>query len=207
MTRSRILIPLYHSGTHMSICNNRAGRKNNLHQMASCGSGLINNQATNVIFNNKTLINFGISVMEHRISCHRKYRFVAVNAARSNTNQMTTRKINCTLRKSKICNRLSNLLTVLLILLSFESCEGNRCAEGTVFDKTTNLPLDGVLVEVITTESKAAYTDTSGKFDVCNKMGGCVPNCKDIMIRFSKNNYQTITLTNPEKDANVMMER
>jgi len=98
------------------------------------------------------------------------------------------------------------LLTVLLIVICFESCEGYRCAEGTVFDKVTNLPLDSVLVEVITADSRTSYTDSVGKFNVCNRMGGCVPNCKDIIVRFSRSNYQTITLTNPEDDTIVMME-
>ena len=114
--------------------------------------------------------------------------------------------IDNSLGKSKIYYRATSFLTALLIILFFESCEGYRCADGTVLDRITNLPLDSVFVEVITADSRAIYTDTTGKFDVCNKLGGCMP-CKDIMIRFSKDDYESVTLTNPEKNAVVKMEK
>ena len=97
-------------------------------------------------------------------------------------------------------------LAVLFIAICFESCEGYRCANGTVLDKTTNLPLDSVLIEIISADSRAVYTDTTGTFDVCNNFGGCMP-CKDIILKFSKNNYNTIILTNPEKDERVIMDK
>jgi hypothetical protein len=40
----------------------------------------IKNQATNVIFNDKNLINIGTGVTEHRISCLRKYSDVGRNS-------------------------------------------------------------------------------------------------------------------------------
>jgi hypothetical protein len=72
-------------------------------------------------------------------------------------------------------------------------------------DKTTNLPIDSVYIEV-TSAQKMLYTDSSGKFNVCNRMGGCMP-CKDITLRFSKPDYKTVTLTNPGKDEIVWLER
>lgn len=87
-----------------------------------------------------------------------------------------------------------------------QSCEGYRFATGKVVDAATNLPLDSVLVEV-TTGIQTAYTDSTGIFDVHNKMGGCVFGCKDITVRFSKNNFRTITLSNPGHDVLVLMER
>lgn len=119
---------------------------------------------------------------------------------------MTTRQNKNTLTESNAAKKLIPFFAALFIVVVFESCEGYRCADGIVFDKVTNLPLDSVLVEVITADSRTLYTDSMGKFDVCNRMRGCVPNCKDIMVRFSKSNYQSIILTNPEKDVIVMME-
>ncbi len=108
-----------------------------------------------------------------------------------------------------LLKRLSNFTKftgILLALVFLESCEGYRCADGTVIDKITNLPLDSVLVKVIT-GTEIVYTDTTGKFDVCNKFGGCVPDCKDIMVEFSKDNYTTIILKNPDKEVIVIMEK
>lgn len=93
-----------------------------------------------------------------------------------------------------------------LTLVFFESCEGFRCTENVVQDKATNLPIDSVLVEVISADSKIVYTDIAGKFDVCNRMGGCIDKCKDIVLRFSKAGYKTITITNPQKDELIFME-
>lgn len=119
---------------------------------------------------------------------------------------MTKKINNKSLRRNKTHSVVINLLTVFLIIICFESCEGYRCADGSIISKTTGLSLDSVYVEV-TTSSKTLYTDSTGKFDVCNGMGGCVPDCKDITIKFSKTNYKTVTLTNPEKDVTVIMEQ
>jgi hypothetical protein len=107
-----------------------------------------------------------------------------------------------------ISNKLKGLLLLVPAMFFLESCEGYRCADGSVRDKSTNLPLDSVLVEVITgSNANAIYTDTTGKFNVCNGMGGCVPDCKDITVRFSKNGYKTSTLTNPGKETIVLLEK
>jgi hypothetical protein len=120
---------------------------------------------------------------------------------------MTVPTIHPSSNAGKVLNKLTSPLLALLIMVCFESCEGYSCADGTIVDKLTNLPLDSVLVEVATADFRAVYTDTTGKFDVCNRMGGCVPNCKDITVRFSKNNYKTLTLTNPGTATIVMMEK
>lgn len=86
-----------------------------------------------------------------------------------------------------------------------QGCEGYRCADGIVLDKSTNQPLDSILVEVIIA-SELIYTDATGAFDVCNQFGGCMPACKDIEVQFSKNGYKTVTLINPKQAENVLME-
>lgn len=72
-------------------------------------------------------------------------------------------------------------------------------------DKASGRPVDGVFCEVLT-GNQTMYTDNTGRFDLCNPFGGCVPQCKDITIRFSKNGYKTLSLENPA-DSIVYMEK
>lgn len=109
------------------------------------------------------------------------------------------------LKNSLIVNRFTVLFVFISIFIFLESCEGYRCAEGTVVDKSTNHPLDSVLVEV-KKGSQSMYTDTTGKFDVCNPFAGCVPKCKDIMVTFSKSGYKSIIIINPGRKEIVYME-
>ena len=109
-------------------------------------------------------------------------------------------------KQKKISKTFITTLFAVLTLVFLGSCEGFRCAENVVQDRATNLPIDSVLVEVLSADSKIVYTDTAGKFDVCNQMGGCIGKCKDIILRFSKANYKTITITNPKKDELILME-
>jgi hypothetical protein len=44
--------------------------------------------------------------------------------------------------------------------------------KGHVFDLSTKKPIDSVYCEAITRNEKM-YSDTTGKYEVCNKMGGC----------------------------------
>jgi len=97
-------------------------------------------------------------------------------------------------------------LFVLLAATLLISCEGYRCAIGTIKDKTSSRPLDSVYVKVVT-GSKKIYTDSTGAFDVCNGMGGCSFGCKDIMVEFSKPGYKTQTVQNPNKDIIILLER
>ena len=100
------------------------------------------------------------------------------------------------------------LTAFLSLLLStfFMACEGYRCATGRVVDKTTNKALEGVLCENLTGPQKI-HTDSSGTFDLCNRISSCVPNCKDIQIRFSKSGYQTVTIENPEENVVIYLEK
>jgi hypothetical protein len=97
------------------------------------------------------------------------------------------------------------VLITFLIATCLTSCEGYKCGTGTVFDKMTNKPIDSVFCEVQTGVQKM-YTDSTGKFDLCNQISGCVPECKDIIISFSKDSYKTVTVENPE-GAIIYMER
>lgn len=86
------------------------------------------------------------------------------------------------------------IATFIISVILF-SCEGMRFSKGTVLDSTSNLPLDSVIVNVITA-GYAIYTDSSGEFYVENGMGSCVNGCEDIIVEFSKEGYITQTLKN-----------
>lgn len=95
------------------------------------------------------------------------------------------------------------LLTIAVIV---NSCEGFRCADGVVKDADTNLPLEGVKCEV-TTGKQVYYTDSSGKFEVCNQMSGCLPGCKDITVQFSKEGYESYIVDNPNKELVIPLQK
>lgn len=97
------------------------------------------------------------------------------------------------------------ILTVIVFHSALISCDGSRCGDGKVVDKVTNQPLDSVYCEAVT-GLQTMYTDSTGKFKLCNKLGKCVPHCEDITVRFSKAGYKTILVNNPA-DATVYMER
>lgn len=85
---------------------------------------------------------------------------------------------------------------MLGFLLAFTSCEGFRMAYGQVLNPANHLPIDSVKCEVLT-GAQIAFTDSNGRFRVQNPFGGCVPKCKDITIKLSKEGYKSLTLTNP----------
>lgn len=97
-------------------------------------------------------------------------------------------------------------LGLLSIAVLLNSCEGYRCANGTVTDAATNLPLEGVKCAV-TTGKQVYYTDTSGKFDVCNQMSGCLPDCKDITVEFSKKGYESYVVDNPDEELVIPLQK
>lgn len=103
---------------------------------------------------------------------------------------------------SKLVTFLSFLLMVSLLVVS---CEGYRSAHGTVRDKDTKQLLDSVVCFCVSSDMQV-ITDTTGYFSVHNPMGGCMPDCRDIIVRFSKNNYKTLQLVNPT-DTIIYLEK
>ncbi|MDB5013791.1 MAG: hypothetical protein JWQ25_1993 [Daejeonella sp.] len=98
------------------------------------------------------------------------------------------------------------LIYAAIHLTFLTSCEGYRTAKGIVKDKATNMPLDSVLCTV-TTGKMQVYTDTSGKYNVHNSMGGCVGGCKDIVVEFSKKDYKTVIRTQENASGIILLEK
>ena len=88
-----------------------------------------------------------------------------------------------------------NIFKLAIIFIAVTGCEGYKCGDGLVIDKLTNQPLDSVLC-VVKSGTQTYLTDSTGKFNLCNKFGGCMP-CKEIIIELSKQDYKTIQIVNP----------
>jgi hypothetical protein len=100
----------------------------------------------------------------------------------------------------------ATLLTTASLAFALTSCEGYRCGTGRVVDSATNRALGNVFCEAITGR-QTMFTDSSGKFSLCNTMSGCVPKCKDITIRFSRPGYKTLEVGNPPASAVIYLEK
>jgi hypothetical protein len=105
----------------------------------------------------------------------------------------------------KIIRSVSFLILITILFLFSYGCEGYRCAGGVISDSMTHKPLDSVLCKVVTGSNKV-YSDSTGKYEVCNNFGGCVPKCPDIEVEFSKTGYLTKIIKNPNKD-NIYLDK
>ena len=106
---------------------------------------------------------------------------------------------------------MKQLILILLaacVTVSLLGCEGYRGAAGIIVDKKTKLPLEGVVCEAVDSNPSIShkkalatvepyYTDTTGSFQLTGEFGGCVPECPDIVVRFSKKGYDTLQVRNP----------
>lgn len=89
------------------------------------------------------------------------------------------------MKNRKILTLLSLLVCVTLLI----ACEGYQCAVGTVYDFDNNLPLDSVLC--ISNGGDEILTDSTGNFDLCGPFGGCMRDCPEVEVEFSKEGYVT----------------
>ena len=84
-----------------------------------------------------------------------------------------------------------------MIILS--SCEGFVEYTGTVYDAQTNEPLDSVRCVITLYKDRGyyQYSDSVGKYYVSTSLVGCVPNCGEYDVEFSKQGYKTQIVTAP----------
>ena len=97
-----------------------------------------------------------------------------------------------------IIRKISYGLIVLTIFL-FMSCEGFVEYTGTIYDAQTKEPIDNVLCVMVRFEERDMYTysDSVGIYNISTPMVGCVPNCRDYDVKFSKQGYKTQIITAP----------
>ena len=85
------------------------------------------------------------------------------------------------------------------------SCEGEKGGDGIVYDKATGLAIDSVKYKCIETE-EIKFTDSLGNWEMYGPFGGCISDCPDFRVEFSKTGYKMQTLQNPDNDIYLEME-
>ena len=105
-------------------------------------------------------------------------------------------------------NKINQLIQILfsfpILFLCLVSCEGYRCAVGTIYDKYIQIPIENVKYRILESEQEY-YSDSVGRYSICGKFGPVIPK-PDIGIEFSKDGYSTIVIKNPN-NANIYLER
>lgn len=108
------------------------------------------------------------------------------------------------LSKNKMNWHIQTLFVcIVAVTFSLVSCEGYRCAVGTVYDKYSQMPIENVKYRVSTIEQEH-YSDSIGRYSICGKFGSLIPK-PNIDVEFSKDGYKTITVRNPD-NANIYLE-
>ena len=84
-------------------------------------------------------------------------------------------------------------------VLFLSSCEGFVDYSGTIYDVQTKEPLDSVLCQfvVFKRDNFHFYSDSLGKYYVSTPLVGCVPNCGEYEVEFSKRGYKTQIIKAP----------
>lgn len=90
------------------------------------------------------------------------------------------------------------LAALLPIALSI-SCHGETGADGIVYDAVTGIPMDSVVYERLGSKPLIKYTDSTGAYSMYGLSGGCMPDCPDLNMQFSKSGYKSQRYRNPDK--------
>lgn len=101
--------------------------------------------------------------------------------------------------------RIYSAVILIPVLFSI-GCEGETCADGIVYDAETKIPLDSVFYKSLGRYKDSAYTDTTGAYSMCGTFGGCVPDCPDLNMQFSKKGYVSQEHRNPDRKS-IYMEK
>ena len=101
--------------------------------------------------------------------------------------------------------KIKATLIVLTIVL-FVGCEGYVDYTGIIYDAQTKEPLDSVQCVIVTFKDRDFYTysDSVGNYYVSTPLVGCVPNCGEYDVEFSKQGYKTQTVKAP---ADIYLEK
>ena len=85
------------------------------------------------------------------------------------------------------------------------SCEGIKCASGTIHNAKTKQPVDSVKCEVLLVNENM-FSDKNGQFEICIKIGGIMHNTPDIEVILSKKGYKSKTVINPKNDEIIFLD-
>ena len=79
------------------------------------------------------------------------------------------------------------------IIILFISCEGDVEYSGKIYDAKTKEPIDSVKCVIVQFAhmNNFNYSDSLGNYNVITPLVGCVPDCDDYSVEFSKKGYKT----------------
>jgi hypothetical protein len=91
-------------------------------------------------------------------------------------------------------------------ILLLISCEGFVEYTGVIFDAQTKEPLDSVKCVMVAfkQDNIISYSDSAGIYHISTPLIGCVPNCGEYDVEFSRQGYKTQIVTAP---ADIYMEK
>lgn len=95
---------------------------------------------------------------------------------------------------------MRQFIPIILIVLTFTSCDCVQKAKGIVIDRQTNKPIISVSIgkyqkdDIANARSKRVYTDENGRFDFHSISGG-FGSCPDLVLYFNKEGYETCKMT------------
>ena len=99
--------------------------------------------------------------------------------------------------------KIKSFMLCLPVISLILSCEGSRLGKGIVYDNQKQIPLDSVMHKDVN-ESFILYTDSSGLYSIEGPFGGCISECPDYKVEFSKTGYKSNTIENP--NGNIFLE-
>lgn len=95
-----------------------------------------------------------------------------------------------------------NNFVFLLILISITSCDCFQHVSGTIMDKETGKPLEGVTVYNKNKDWIKITTDSTGHFELSSISGGF--RCPPISLIIEKENYSTINTKIPSGGIEII---
>ena len=107
-----------------------------------------------------------------------------------------------------MCKKKFYLVVVAIIMTVslFISCEGYVEYIGITYDAQTKEPLDSVKCALVDYKRSnlITYSDSVGNYHVSTPLVGCVPNCREYEVEFSKYGYKTQIIKAP---SDVYLEK
>ena len=90
-----------------------------------------------------------------------------------------------------------NFILIFPLFTLILGCEGSRIGKGIICDIQTQIPLDSVKFKDIN-ETIISYSDSTGSYTIEGPFGGCISECPDYKVEFSKEGYKTKIVENPD---------
>lgn len=102
---------------------------------------------------------------------------------------------------------MKKLLLIISVFFLFISCDCNQVVKGFVYDKESNIPIEGALVYKEGRCEMTEVTDSIGHFTISNIAGG-FQSCPPMTIIIKHDDYKILKLTIPSgEERSVYLEK